>query len=269
MIPSRAGIPSQPGLQHTFCILGLPRSGTTWLLDLRHHPPQAHCPNEILIRNPLRHGIPGHRHLSPSVSHLGFKILDWQNAWWFRSLMQHKDIPVILQWRSNSVRQLYSSMAAAKSGIYHHKPLRQQLRDRLRHGVRALARLQFGYAAFAARTSASIFAAHLAGSPPYQPQPLTISPEELDRFIATRLARVNTLRSALIARRGPWLEITYEQLSGPTHHSSMLKIQEFLGLTPLSLDSSMRPLNDRPLRDLLANHDELEAHCHRHDIPFA
>jgi hypothetical protein len=48
----------------------------------------------------------------------------------------------------------------------------------------------------------------------------------------------------------------------------MLSILEFLGLAPAAMDSGMRPLNRKPLRDLLLNHDELEGHCRKNGIPF-
>lgn len=254
--------------RHVFVVLGLPRTGTTWLLDLLDSHPQVCSPNEILIRNPFVHGVPGARRKRLQASHHGFKILDWQNGWWLQELMNRREPAVILLWRRNMVRQLYSLKAAARSGIYHEKPMARQIFERLRHGCRALARLQVRYAFFAVRSTAAMLASGICGGGVRPSGLIRITPEELDRFVEHAAARVARLREALEKRGGPWLEVTYEELSGPSHGATVHRIQEFLGLPPSSVGSAMRAMNARPLRELLANHDELEEHSRNHGLLF-
>jgi len=254
--------------RNVFVVLGLPRAGTTWLLDLLHSHPLVCSPNEILIRNPFVHGVPGARRKRLQASHHGFKILDWQNGWWLQELMERREPAVILLWRRNMVRQLYSLKAAALSGIYHEKPIARQVSERLRHGCRALARFQFGYACFAVRSTAAMLARRIGGGAAEHAGAIRIIPEELDRFAEKAAARVALLRAALEKRGGPWLEITYEELSGASHGATVHRIQEFLGLPPSTAGSAMRAMNARPLPELLANHDEIEDHCRNHGMLF-
>lgn len=254
--------------RNVFVVLGQPRAGTTWLLDLLHSHPRVCSPNEILIRNPFVHGVPGPRWKRREASHHGFKILDWQNGWWLQELMERREPAVILLWRRNKVRQLYSLKAAARSGIYHEKPMARQVSERLRHGCRALARLQLGYALFAVRSAAAMLARRVSGGVSQPSGAIRITPEELDCFAEKTAARLALLRAALEKRGGPWIEITYEELSGSSHGATVRRIQEFLGLPPSAAGSAMRAMNARSLPELLANHDEIEDHCRNHGILF-
>lgn len=256
------------GNRKIFCLLGLPRSGTTWLLDLLDQHPQARCSNEILIRDPFVHGVPFRGGVKPQVSHLGFKILEWQNSWWLSPLMDRPEVPVILQWRENSVRHLYSIKAAGLSGIYHDKPIGRQLLDRIRHGTRALAMREFRYVAFAVRTTIKLCVAQILGRSRYRSRPLHIPPEELDRYLNSKRQRLSFLRDALEKRGGPWMEVRYENLAGATHAVTIHQILEFLGLPPVAMESSVRQLNAKSLRELLLNHDDLEQHCRKNGIRF-
>ncbi len=182
--------------------------------------------------------------------------------------MNCTEVPVILQWRENPVRHFYSIMAAGRSGIYHDKPMGEQLLDRVRHGTRAMAIGEFRYVAFAVRTTLKMCVSKLLSQSRYRSVPLHIPPGELDRYLDSKQRRLRFLRDALEARGGPWLEVRYEQLAGPSHRDTLLAILEFLGLAPAEMDSSVRQLNGKPLRDLILNHDELEKHCQNNGIPF-
>lgn len=260
--------PIERSIRKVFCILGLPRSGTTWLVDLLDRHPLTHCSNEVLIRDPFVHGVPLRGVPRPEVTSCGFKILEWQNSWWLPSLMRQPDVPVVLLWRENAVRHLYSITAARRSGIYHDKPVGRQLLDRIRHGSRALAMGELRYAAFAARTTLAMSMTALLGRSGYRSMPLRIAPAELDRHLEARSQRIGFLRYTLKSRGGPWWDVRYEQLAGPSHSDTMHRILEFLGLPPAEMGSSVRRLNAKPLRELLQNHDELEEHCRKNGIPF-
>ncbi len=253
--------------RRVFCIVALQRSGTTWLVELLNQHAQVRCSSEILNADPFEHGVPAVGADGEASCH-GFKILEWQNAWWLPKLTASPQVPVLLQWRSNPVRHLYSTLAAERSGVYHDKPVGRQLRDRWRSAGQALARQEWGYVAFAARTLPKLALTGLLGRPLYTPEPLRIAPEELDRFIAENASRLAGLRQTLQERGGPCLEVTYEELAGPDHRQTLARVQEFLGLPVQELRSTMRKLNDAPLRDLLTNHDELRDHCRQHGIDF-
>jgi hypothetical protein len=196
--------------RRTFCILGLPRSGTTWLVDLLDQHPLVHCSNEILTSDPFVHGVPMADVAGGQVSHLGFKVLEWQNSWWFSALISRPDVPVILLWRENPIRHLYSITAAGRSGIHHDKPIGRQLHDRIRHGTRALTTREFRYVGFAARTIFRMCLSTLLGHTRYHPERLSIPPDDLDRHMDATRRRIHMLRDALEARGGPWLEVRYE-----------------------------------------------------------
>lgn len=250
-----------------FCILALQRSGTTWLVDLLDHHPQVRCTYDILTRNPFEYGIPAAKG-APSEVYQGFKILEWQNAWWLPELLRNPLVPVILQWRSNPVRHLYSCLAAQRSGVYHGKPMARQVSDRLRHAWQSIWQGKLGYTIFAARTLIQMTSSIIRRRPLYQPEPLRIAPDELDRFLETSDARLAELRRALEERGGPCFELTYEQLSGSRHQKTLADLQSFLGLQVVELHSTIRKLNDLPLRELLENYDELQQHCNRRQIVF-
>lgn len=262
------GNPSAVRQRKVFCVLGLPRSGTTWLLDLLNRHPQSRCSNEILTRDPFLHGVPFHDLSEPQVSHHGFKILNWQNSWWLPALMNRPEVPVILLWRENPVRHLYSITAAGQSGIYHDKPLSQQLRDRCRHATRALFMREFRYVPFAIRSTFQMCVSAFLGQSQYRSMPLRIPASALDHHLKEVSCRIRLLRNALETRGGPWIEVRYEQLAGPSHCDTMLAILELLGLPPAAMDSSVRRLNGKPLRELLLNHDEIEEYCRNNAIPF-
>lgn len=254
-----------PGWAEPFCVLSMQRSGTTLLLDLLDSHPSLRCDNGILLTDPRRRrpseaGSPGR---GGSLHRFGFKIIDSLNLHWLPVVLQDPGVPVILLTRADGVRHYYSCEAAQRSGIYHHRTISETLRTRAIHFCRSAVLLQWKAMVFNLRSFLQTLWRSLWGTQDYRPSPLHLDPAGLDAFIAEKNDRFERFRRALRDRGGPWLEIRYEDLREPARAETMARVLAFLGLPPAPLTTSVRPLNDRPLEDLVSNHQEILAHGRR------
>lgn len=251
-----------------FCILAMERSGTSWLVDLLDHHPEIHCTNDLLVGSPAlsaRKAIT----LKPDCRRFGFKILQWQNQSWLDHVMGQPSIPVILQWRMDVVRHLYSVLAAKESGVYHAKPFVQTAKDRLRNAILSLRLGQYWYSLFALRSLTRIGVQSIVTQRSYASNPRVIDLNTLEDFRQQSLRWVSECRDKLQVRGGPWMEVTYEDLVSEKHSSTIVAIQKFLDVHPCELKSEFRKLNREPLRDLVANYQEVRRYCLERSIPFA
>lgn len=100
------------------------------------------------------------------------------------------------------------------------------------------------------------FLAPAQGAAPEEKRALTLSVEECQRYFYKASHQVEHFGGLFEAH--PTAALTYEAMvRDPTEE--LRRIQEFLGVTPAQLSWTLRRQNPEPLRDLVANYEELKA----------
>ena len=177
------------------------------------------------------------------VRAVGFK-LQYKNVYGYPSLLDHltadRELRVVHLQRRNLLRSFISLQLAETTGQYHRQPLRlgwRRLLTGLRHPERAIERLR---TRLATRS--------------YTPPSLRLAKEDCEQFIQRTRWSQGHYNKRFSAQEG--MGILYEEMVKDAQ-SAFGRVQEFLGVERRALSYSQQPLNVAPMRDLLANYDEL------------
>ncbi len=222
-----------------FVIVADLRTGSTVLSSTLDRHPQIRCRGELFHPDDFPDNqLPGESRPALSGRALVARALadDDVRAAGFRAMVFHPDAAVRPQW------------AGAWDGLAGHRGLRViELRRR-----DALAQL----ASLTIAQETGRFTPH-PDDPLYDPQHrprVHLDPDALRHWIDER-ARLYAQRRAQLQGH-PMLELTYEQLADEWA-STMLRIQDFLGVDPQPLSPAKQKQEQRPLHEMILNYDEL------------
>jgi Sulfotransferase family len=207
--------------------------------ELRDRDPEAFLANRIFSEHP------------DHVRAVGFKLLYGQalhNPGLMESLLADRDLRVVHLNRRNLLRLLVSRKIALTTGVFVERKRavidRARLRNIGRHPLQALGRLPRVASRFAKKRQVEI-----AG------KAVPISAQELEQFALEHAIRFETNAEAF--RNHAVLDLDYEDIL-TDRDAVFARAQEFLGVEPVPLDPSLRRQNPEPLRDLVANYDDLK-----------
>ncbi len=224
-----------------FVILAAPRTGSNWLCTLLDSHPRVLCHREIFnpdgihtalsLPHALDLGTSAARDLDPSAvlrrvwtadfgrDAIGFKLNRESTPAAFAPVLDDHGVRKIVLRRHNRVRTCVSELLAVQTGAW------ESLPHSLLPAAPAVVRLE-----------AAGLRAHAARNARYY----------------------DDLTSRLAHGGQGWLETRYERLHEAAEQARLLG---FLGLgaAPVELRAATRRQNARPLRDLVANFDELRA----------
>ena len=252
-----------------FIVLTAGRTGSTWLTQALNSHPEIVCFGDVFKVSVGRvgFGVDGYDDFSaqdqalrkrdfksflqerifcdhgPRVRAVGFK-LEYSTVYEAAGLLEHlasdHEIQVIHLQRYNLLRAFISLRLTQETGRLHQQPLRvgwRRLMAALRHPGQAVERLR----ARAATRS-------------YAPTGLTLTKEDCERFIR-RVRWTQGHHNKLFADHER-MDVLYEEMAREPQ-SIFGKVQQFLGVQAQPLSYSQQPLNVAPMRELLANYDEL------------
>lgn len=248
-----------------FCILSMKRCGTTLLADLLNSHPDVTCSNDLHLTFPL---LPTDTSADAPVGSRGFKILDGQNAEWLPLVLSRGDVPVVLLHRTHTLRHFYSCEAAARTATYHIRPWRTEVVRRVRRTITAVGRGDWPEFLFGCR------ALMVHGLRPWRDPRVYVSPRlhidlaALRHFELTTARYFGSLRDALRAHGTRYLEVSYEELTGPEQPLVLQQIFDLIKVRHADLSTGVQRLNDKPLRALIENYTEVEAHCEKTGMRF-
>jgi LPS sulfotransferase NodH len=255
-----------------FIILSTARTGSTMLVQALNSHPRVRCFREVFNARmdyvdfsmegydnfnqsdiALRQEDPSRflrervfREWPPGIRAVGFKLLYENHAdvpTLVHDLTSDSRLRVIHLRRRNELRTLVSEKKARMSGVWVQDPAkinRARLLMAVRHPLRAASRMR------------RVVAPAKAASGPAGA--VTVSHKECAEFIVqTRLRAENY--DKLFAEQAV-LPVSYEDMIAD-HEAIFAEVQAFLGLEPATLKFTVRQQNPEPLRDLIANYDEL------------
>jgi LPS sulfotransferase NodH len=233
-----------------FVVLAAPRTGSNWLCTLLDSHPEVLCHHEIFNPAGLHYarslrgggfdlGTAAERDRNPegvlervwreSRGHraVGFKLNRGQDERVFRAVLADTGVRKLLLRRANRVRAYVSERIAEQTGRWESYPESPR-------GEAGPARVTVEAAALRAGVARN------------------------ERYYAA-------LGETLGASGQGWLELTYEKLDGAEERGRALR---FLGVTdrPELLAGATRRQNPEPLRELIANFDELAAELAGSDL---
>ena len=253
-----------------FIVLTAGRTGSTWLTQALNSHPEIVCFGDVfkVTVGRVGFGVDGYDDFSTrdqalrerdvrkflqerifcdygsGVHAVGFK-LQYKNVYGgYPGLLDHltadRELKVVHLQRSNLLRSMISLQLAETTGQYHRQPLRvgwRLLLTGLRHPGRAVERLR----ARAATRS-------------YAPSGLTLTREGCEQFIQ-KVRWMQGHYNKLFAEH-EHIDVRYEKMAREPQ-SIFSQVQQFLGVQAQTLSYSQQPLNVAPMRELLANYDEL------------
>ena len=252
-----------------FIVLTAGRTGSTWLTPALASPPWSVCFGDVfkVTVGRVGFGVDGYDDFSaqdqvlrerdfrsflqerifcdhgPGVRAGGCKLEDstvYEAAGLLEHLASDEQIQVIHLQRWNLLRAFISLRLTQKTGRLHQQPLQigwRRLLAGLRHPGRAVERLR----ARAATRS-------------YAPSGLTLTKEECEQFI--RKVRWEQGPHNKPFKAHERMDVLYEEMAREPQ-SIFGQVQQFLGVEARTLSYSQQPLNVAPMRELLANYDEL------------
>lgn len=253
-----------------FVVAGGGRTGSTMLVQALNSHSQVRCFGELFNLQMAMGGIgfdmPGYDNFSngdralrdrdpaaflrrrifcphpPDVRAVGFKLL-YAHFLAFPGLVerlaQERDLRVIHIRRRNLLRMFLSTRIALRTGVWveRRRLTWANLYVALRHPLRAAGRLR--------RPLRRPEAAQVRAA---------ISPEACLRFF--QRAEDEAARVDALFRDRELLQVSYEELTGDRERA-FADVQTFLGVEPRALQVATRRQNPEPLRELIANYDEL------------
>lgn len=207
-------------------------------LALREEAPLRFLDERIFCRHP------------EEVRAVGFKY-HYAQVWGYRGLRERlvvdTEIRVVHLRRRNLLRMLVSREIAAETGVWFAEP-RTDLTPR-RVLTRIWARLPN-----AVRMPLRAARRRLSNAPKRSQKSLTIAPEELRSFIIR--TKLTADHFDKVFGQHPQLTVFYEDILDDRERV-LGHVQAFIGVEPRRLKVTMRQQNPEPLRELLANYDEL------------
>lgn len=257
-----------------FIILAQARTGSTMLVHALRSNPHIRCFGEVLNKAVpfVAFGVDGYDNSSAGdralrdgdfraflreriycrhpeeIRAAGFKLLYGQ-FWDFRGLVEHlvedTEIRVLYLQRRNILRILLSLKMAQTTGVWvkvgGSRLTLANLRKASRHPQRAAARLP----------GLLRRAMHRRKAPRVR---VTITKDELFKFIIKEKLTADRLDDRF--REHPKLTVYYEDVIS-RRRTTLDQVQAFIGVEARRLDITTRQQNPEPLRQLLANYDEL------------
>lgn len=252
-----------------FIVLTAGRTGSTWLRQALNSHPEIVCFGNVFWASAdyVSFDVDGYDNFSahdrllrerdfkqflqerifcdhgPAVRAVGFNF-EYSTVYDAAGLLDYltadRELQVIHLQRWNLLRAFISRRLAQETGRLHQQPLQigwRRLLTGLRHPGRAVERLR----ARAATRS-------------YAPTGLTLAKEDCEQFI--RKVRWTQGHYNKLFSEHERIDVLYEEMAREPQ-SIFGQVQQFLGVEARTLSYSQQPLNVAPMRELLANYDEL------------
>ena len=180
----------------------------------------------------------------------GFKLL-YTHVWGFAGLLEHlvedADLRIVHLKRRNRLRMLVSTLMAERTGVWQVDSgfAPERLRD-LAFWKRVVAK--------PTRVVAALRRWRASRQPPPEKQSLVITPDMCREFFFR--AAHEEQHFAKLFTQHPICEVFYEDIIAK-RDATLHDVQSFLAVRPKRLSVTLQRQNPEPLRELIANYDEL------------
>jgi LPS sulfotransferase NodH len=246
-----ASILRLPGLRplcrSPFVIVTYARTGSTYLTDRLDSHPEITCGGELFHQSSLRHpallkpvpvwwSTPELCHQNPlrvfstiyrlpsKTPAVGFKLMKNHNVRIYEMLLCRPEIKVILLCRRNLFRQYLSNLLSLQSKIFNtgNPEVLQAHRQNTSRGVR-------------------------------------MEPEAYRSWVESRLRSIARSRREFAENNLNWIELAYEDITGPDQLQGFKRITDLLQVQPFSTldDSNLSRMNPEPAHELIRNFEEI------------
>jgi hypothetical protein len=239
----------RPLCRTPFVIVSYARTGSSYLMDRLDSHPEITCWGELFNRcrvrhPPILHPVPEwwatadlcHKNslrvfseiyrLPAGTPALGFKFMRHHGDRLFEMILNRRDIKVIFICRRNLFRQYLSNLLSQQSLIYSARDA--QLLEKHRKISSAGVRME---------------------------------PEGYRSWVAARRRSIERIRKQFTQSRLDWIEVAYEDITGPDQLQAFNRSAELLDVSPFPKigDSPLTRLNPDPAQKLVQNFDEITA----------